>query len=150
MIYSLRLRKFGNALCLQQSIMSKEKRSKIMSAIRSKNTKPEIALRKALWANGIRYRIHFGKEKIDIAFPATKVAVFVDGCFWHSCPLHSHIPKSNIDYWLPKLRKNVERDKAKNARLRKEGWKVVRFWEHELDDMDKLVGIVRKELGRIE
>lgn len=106
-----------------------------MSAIRSKNTKPEITLRKALWAKGLRYRIHYGPEKIDIAFPSLKVAIFVDGCFWHSCPIHSHIPKSNVSYWKPKLERNVERDKKKNARLRNSGWTVTRFWEHDLEDL---------------
>ncbi len=122
--------------------VSKQKRSKIMSAIRSKNTKPELALRRALWAEGLRYRIHFGKEKIDVAFPSKKLAIFVDGCFWHSCPLHSHIPKSNQDYWIPKLKKNIERDNAKNERLKKTGWKVKRFWEHELADLT----LVKKEI----
>lgn len=92
--------------------ISPENRSKLMSAIRSKNTKPEISLRKALWAKDLRFRKHYGIEKIDIAFPSKKIAVFVDGCFWHGCPLHSHIPKSNQSYWKPKLTKNIERDKA--------------------------------------
>lgn len=107
--------------------VSREKRSKIMSAIRSVNTKPEISLRKALWAKGLRFRIQYGKEKIDIAFPHKKLAVFIDGCFWHGCPIHSHMPKSNKEYWLPKLRKNIERDKAKNERLRNEGWRIMRL-----------------------
>ena len=121
---------------------SKEKRSRIMSAIRSKNTKPELALRSALWAEGLRFRIHYGEEKIDIAFPSKKLAIFVDGCFWHGCPIHSHIPKTNQDYWRPKLKKNLERDAAKNERLKKIGWKVKRFWEHELVDMES----VKKEI----
>ena len=96
--------------------ISKEKRSKIMSAIRSKNTKPEIILRKAFWKKVLRFRVQYGKEKIDIAFPSKKIAVFVDGCFWHLCPLHSHFPKSNKEYWLPKLNEDKisERDSAKN------------------------------------
>lgn len=85
--------------------ISKEKRSKVMSAIRSEDTKPEMLLRKALWAKGLRYRVHYGKEKIDIAFPSIRLAVFVDGCFWHGCPQHSHLPKSNESYWHPKLKK---------------------------------------------
>jgi DNA mismatch endonuclease (patch repair protein) len=75
-----------------------------MSAIRSENTKPEIALRRALWARGWRYRKHYGKEKIDIAFPSKKLAIFLDGCFWHGCPLHSHLPKSHKEYWHLKLK----------------------------------------------
>jgi DNA mismatch endonuclease, patch repair protein len=126
--------------------ISEEKRSKIMSAIRSENTTPEIVLRKALWKRGFRYRIHYGKEKIDIAFPSKKVAVFVDGCFWHGCPLHSHLPKSHKDYWHPKLNKNIERDKAKNKRLADQGWKVLRFWEHELTDIEEVVEKIRQAI----
>jgi len=112
-----------------------------MSAIRSENTKPELALRKALWSQGLRFRIYHGREKIDIAFPSKKLAVFVDGCFWHGCPIHSHIPKSNQSYWRPKLRKNIERDKEKDERLRIAGWTVIRFWEH---DMEKISLVLRK------
>jgi len=125
---------------------SKEKRSKIMSAIRSKNTKPELALRRALWAQGLRYRIQYGKEKIDIAFPSKKVAVFVDGCFWHGCPIHSHIPKSNPNYWIPKLQKNKERAILKNELLRNTGWNVLHFWEHEMNDLDSIVKKIKQVL----
>lgn len=114
-----------------------------MSAIRSENTKPEIILRKALWAKGLRFRVHYGKEKIDIAFPSRKLALFVDGCFWHGCPIHSHLPKSHENYWHPKLKKNIERDQAKNKRLEAEGWKVLRCWEHELNDLEKVLDKVR-------
>jgi DNA mismatch endonuclease (patch repair protein) len=117
----------------------KETRSRIMQAIRSSNTKPELKLRKTLRELGYRYRLNYGKSKIDIAFPSKKVAVFIDGCFWHSCPLHLRIPKSNRDYWLPKLKRNVERDKRVNRELRKKGWKVVRIWEHELDKPAEII-----------
>lgn len=128
--------------------ISKEKRSKVMSAIRSENTRPEIILRKALWAEGLRFRIYYGKEKIDIAFPSRKLAIFVDGCFWHGCPIHSHLPKSHEDYWHPKLKKNVERDRAKNKRLEVEGWKVLRFWEHELEELEKVIDKIHLELAK--
>jgi DNA mismatch endonuclease (patch repair protein) len=117
-----------------------------MSAIHSENTKPEIALRKALWAKGLRFRKYYGEEKIDIAFPKPKIAIFVDGCFWHGCPIHSHLPKSNEKYWIPKLKKNIERDHAKNERLKTEGWKVLRFWEHELTNRDKIIKRIESEL----
>ncbi len=107
-------------------------RSRAMSKIKSKDTSPEMALRKALWHSGIRYRVQYGKEKIDIAFLSKKVAVFVDGCFWHSCPIHGHIPKSNTGYWKPKLERNIERAKEKDARLEGSGWKVLHFWEHDI------------------
>lgn len=114
--------------------ISKEKRSKIMASIHSKNTRPEIALRNALSSKQLRFETSYGKEKIDIAFPSAKLAIFVDGCFWHGCPVHSHLPTTRTEYWEPKLRKNVERDKAQNERLKNEGWLVLRFWEHELGD----------------
>jgi DNA mismatch endonuclease (patch repair protein) len=122
--------------------ITKETRSKIMASIHSKNTKPEVDLRKALWTRGFRYKIHYGEEKIDIAFPSRKVALFVDGCFWHGCPVHAHKPKSNQAYWLPKLKKNVQRDIATNELLKIEGWIVIRFWEHELDNMDRVIKTV--------
>lgn len=128
--------------------VSAKNRSRIMSAIHSKNTIPEITLRKALRANGLRYRIHYGPEKIDIAFPTKKVAVFVDGCFWHGCPIHSHIPKSNEDYWRPKLLKNIERDKIKTNILRQTGWKVMRFWEHELVNPKDAVERIKTEIKK--
>lgn len=118
--------------------ISKEKRSKIMSAINSKNTKPEIALGNALSSEGMEFETQYGEEKIDIAFPKQKLAIFVDGCFWHGCPLHGHIPKSNQEYWIPKLSRNKKRDKEKNERLTKAGWMVKRFWEHELTDLTSI------------
>jgi DNA mismatch endonuclease (patch repair protein) len=113
-----------------------------MQAIRSTNTKPEVKLRKALFAAGLRYRLHYGKEKIDIAFPGKKVAIFVDGCFWHMCPKHGHLPKSNKAYWHPKLKCNIQRAKEKNKRLKKEGWKVLHIWAHEFNQLDKVLSKV--------
>ena len=128
--------------------VSRKKRSQIMSAIKSKNTKPEVRLRRELWSKGLRFRLHYGKEKIDIAFPSRRVAVFVDGCFWHRCPIHSHMPKSNENYWQAKLEKNIERDKAKNERLNSSGWTILRVWEHELDDLDEITLRIRALLAR--
>ncbi len=119
-------------------VFTKKTRSRIMSAIRSKHTSPEMFFRRELRRRKISYKLHYGKEKIDVAIPSSKLAIFVDGCFWHGCPLHGHKPKSNKAYWLPKLRKNKLRDKAKAARLEASGWKVVRFWEHD----------IQKRLGR--
>lgn len=121
-----------------------------MSAIRSRNTKPEIVLRKALWTKGLRFRKYFGKEKVDIAFPSKKLAIFVDGCFWHVCPIHSNIPKSHAEYWVPKLKKNVERDRETNRRLETNGWKVLRFWEHELKDVCKVIDRIQTELATLD
>lgn len=125
--------------------VSKHKRSIIMSKIRSTNTKPEVALRKALWARGARFRLHYGKERVDIAIPSKKIAIFVDGCFWHGCPIHSHTPKSNRAYWVPKLKKNILRANNKDKRLFAMGWKVTHIWEHELKDMPKVMKKEKKE-----
>lgn len=129
--------------------MDKETRSRIMSKIKSKNTSPEKALRKALWRRGLRFRVQYGEEKIDIAFPNEKLAVFVDGCFWHSCPIHGHIPKSNAEYWVPKLKKNIERAKAKDCRLASQGWTIMHFWEHEVkENVESCADKVSSKLGK--
>jgi DNA mismatch endonuclease (patch repair protein) len=112
--------------------MGKAERSRLMASIKSSGTKPEMRLAAALMAQGIRIRRIYGPEKIDIAVPSSKLAIFVDGCFWHQCPKHSHLPKSNRGYWLPKLKANARRAKAKDLRLRKQGWSVVHIWEHSL------------------
>ncbi|MFI0485632.1 very short patch repair endonuclease [Actinomadura sp. 9N215] len=117
---------------------SSEGRSRNMRANRRSDTKPEIALRRALHARGYRYRKDLrldlpegARVRPDIVFTARKVAVFVDGCFWHVCPEHGREPTSNEWYWTPKLRRNVERDRAADAALKAAGWRVVRLWEHE-------------------
>lgn len=114
-----------------------------MSRIRGKDTKPEMLLRKALWKNGLRYQLKykiFGKP--DIIFPGNKIAVFVDGCFWHGCPDHLVKPKTNKKFWNNKIKKNIKRDKDVTARLTEEGWTVVRFWEHQITS--DLTGCVSK------
>ncbi|MEU7894253.1 very short patch repair endonuclease [Nonomuraea sp. NPDC049152] len=114
-----------------------EGRSRNMQANRRSNTKPEVALRSALHQMGLRYRKDFrldlGEVKVrpDIVFTAKKIAVFVDGCFWHVCPEHGRQPTSNEWYWAPKLRRNMERDQRVNSALEAAGWRVVRLWEHE-------------------
>jgi DNA mismatch endonuclease (patch repair protein) len=111
-------------------------RSRNMQGNRRADTKPELALRSALHALGYRYRKDFRidlpqrRVRPDIAFTRRKVAVFIDGCFWHACPEHGSQPKNNEWYWSPKLRKNVERDKAADDALTQAGWTVVRLWEH--------------------
>lgn len=103
-----------------------------MSKIRSKHTKPERLFRRLLQKKKIKYRLHYGTEKIDVALTQRKIAIFIDGCFWHQCPKHSHLPKSNKKYWVPKLKKNKIRAKEKDKRLRKKGWKIIHVWEHDL------------------
>ena len=108
-----------------------------MRANRRVDTKPELALRHALHRLGYRYRKDFRLDldsgrrvRPDIAFTTRKVAVFVDGCFWHACPEHGSKPRANEWYWGPKLIKNVERDRVNDAALILAGWTVVRLWEH--------------------
>lgn len=113
----------------------KDVRSKVMAKIRSKNTKPEVLLRKHLWNQGYRgYRIHNTDlpGKPDIAFKKRKVAIFIDGCFWHKCPECFIEPKTNRDYWLPKIQSNIERDKKNQEALEALDWTVIRIWEHEI------------------
>jgi DNA mismatch endonuclease, patch repair protein len=113
-------------------------RSANMRANRRTDTKPELALRRALHKLGYRFRKDYRLElaggrpvRPDIAFTARRVAVFVDGCFWHACPQHGSRPAVNDWYWTPKLARNVERDRTADARLAAAGWQVVRVWEHE-------------------
>lgn len=108
-----------------------------MQAIRRRDTKPELAVRSELHEAGLRYRcdlrIEVGGRTVrpDIVFTRKKVAVFIDGCFWHSCPEHGTRPKRNTDYWNPKLQRNHERDALNTRVLEEAGWVVVRAWEHE-------------------
>ncbi len=108
-----------------------------MRANRRTDTKPEVTLRRELHRQGFRYRKDYrldlagARVRPDIAFTARRVAVFVDGCFWHCCPEHGSQPANNTWYWKPKLERNVERDRAADAALTDAGWGVVRVWEHE-------------------
>ena len=122
--------------------------SKYMRSNKSKNTKPELLFRKALWENGIRgYRLHWKKApgKPDIAFPGRKIAIFLNGCFWHRCPnCNLGLPKNNADFWKAKFDRNVERDAQKIAALENENWKVIVIWECELKkSLEKQIKLVR-------
>jgi DNA mismatch endonuclease, patch repair protein len=114
-------------------IPANENTSRAMSANKAKNTKPELILRRALWKEKIKgYRTHPKKVtgKPDIAFIGKKVAIFVNGCFWHRCPhCNLSLPKSNIDFWENKFRKNRERDDLKSQTLVLDNWKVLVVWE---------------------
>lgn len=115
--------------------MTKKQRSRTMSHIRGRDTEPELILRRKLWRQGIRfYRTHL-KGVIgtpDIAFPGLKVAVFVDGCFWHGCPKCYREPSSNTNFWRQKVSRNAERDRRVNDSLMKQGWSIFRVWEHDV------------------
>ncbi|MDQ7833097.1 MAG: very short patch repair endonuclease [Desulfovibrionaceae bacterium] len=131
---------------------SAEKRSEVMSRIKGRNTRPERALRSALWATGLRYRIHpalFGKP--DIAFLKHRILVFVDGCFWHGCPLHGTKPKTNNLFWSEKISRNMKRDKEVTSFLEAEGWIVIRLWEHEVEKslkecVDRILKKIKSQL----
>jgi len=114
---------------------SKDTRSKIMAKVQ-RNSKPEQNLRKALFRLGYRYSLNHRFKglnfKPDIVMVSRKACIFVDGCFWHKCPICFKAPKSNKKYWNPKIKRNVDRDKEQNKYLKKEGWKVIRVWEHEI------------------
>lgn len=117
-------------------IFSKSKRSAIMSKIPSKNTKPEIVLRKALFAKGYRYRINYKKlpGKPDIVLSKYKTVIFVNGCFWHShinCK-DAHLPKTNTEFWKNKIDQNVERDTKNIQQLSDLGWNIITVWECEI------------------
>ena len=107
-----------------------------MQAVRRRDTRPEMAVRRAVWGLGFRYRVDTRpvaslRRKADMVFTRARVAVFVDGCFWHGCPDHGTRPTVNTGYWHPKLIRNVRRDAETNAALEVAGWLVVRVWEHE-------------------
>lgn len=103
---------------------------------RRRDTDPELALRRALHAEGKRFRVDVkvlpgSRRRADIVFSRLRVAVFVDGCFWHGCPEHGTIPSSNRAWWIAKLKGNVDRDRDTDRQLQEAGWTVVRVWEHE-------------------
>lgn len=112
-----------------------EARSRNMASIRSSETKPEMAVRKYLFSKGFRYRKNDRRlpGKPDIVLSKYKTVVFVNGCFWHmhGCS-RSRLPKSNLDYWIPKIQRNIERDKEEHSELEKLGWNVIVVWECEL------------------
>jgi DNA mismatch endonuclease (patch repair protein) len=114
--------------------------TKRMRANRRRDTRAEVAVRSALHRAGLRFfvdrpvRLRDRVVRPDVVFPRVQVAVFVDGCYWHACPDHGTQPTRNADYWGPKLRRNVARDRAVDGELAKAGWLALRFWEHEQAD----------------
>jgi DNA mismatch endonuclease (patch repair protein) len=107
----------------------------LMKGNRGKDTKPEQQVRSLLHRSGMRFRKHARplrplRCQADIVFPREKIAVFIDGCFWHHCPEHGHVPGSNSTYWREKLERNVTRDRRNSEALGDAGWLVLRYWEH--------------------
>lgn len=125
-------------------------RSRTMRAVKSRNTGPELIVRRATHRMGYRYRLH-RKDlpgKPDLAFPAKRKVIFVHGCFWHQhrCPRGWRLPKTNRDYWIPKLRRNSERDIENQIRLREMSWDLLVIWECEVQDQDALRTRIRSFL----
>lgn len=121
-----------------------------MSRLGQRDTAPELALRSELHRRGLRFRVDRApvpgiRTRADLVFPREKVAIYVDGCFWHGCPDHGTMPKANADFWGPKLARNKERDREIDGALAAEGWTVVRVWEHEdpVAAADRVYPIVR-------
>lgn len=111
-----------------------------MATLARKHTQPELLVRRALHAAGLRYRVQLPvpgnpRRSIDVAFTRAKLAVFVDGCFWHSCPLHGTEPTANSEWWAWKLARTQVRDNDTNERLRAQGWTVLRVWEHDSPEL---------------
>jgi DNA mismatch endonuclease, patch repair protein len=107
-----------------------------MSRARRRDTAPELAVRREAHRRGLRYRVDAAlpglpRRRADMLFGGRRVVVFVDGCFWHSCPVHASRPSANREWWVAKLRRNEERDRHTDSHLRGLGWTVLRFWEHE-------------------
>ncbi|MFD5692706.1 very short patch repair endonuclease [Streptomyces rubiginosohelvolus] len=114
-------------------------RRRNMQAIRSRDTKPERLIRRLVHANGLRYRVAARplpdlRRTADMVFRPAKVAVFIDGCYWHGCPEHYVSPKTNPGYWSEKVARNIARDRDTDEQLSAAGWLVLRFWEHQSSD----------------
>lgn len=131
--------------------LTPEARSLLMGRVRQQGTGIELVLRRALWASGLRYRLKTKPRlpgRPDIVFPGARVAVFIDGCFWHGCPWHGTRPKTRSEFWASKIARNRERDSEVDARLSAMGWTVIRFWEHDIrDGLSKCVADVVTVVG---
>ena len=121
-------------MATNSDVMTPAQRRRCMSQIHSRDTGPELRLRRALWAAGARYRLRYPLPgRPDLVFPGSHVAVFVDGCFWHGCPEHSVQPQTNSEFWRHKIAGNMARDRVVDENLTETGWCVVRAWEHDVE-----------------
>lgn len=122
-----------------------------MLANRSRDTKPELAIRRILHSSGLRYRTHFAplaehrRYRADLVFTRRRIAVYIDGCFWHGCPIHHSAPRANAGYWSEKIEQNRRRDARVTELLQAAGWTVIRIWEHEdaIDAANRVLEAVR-------
>ncbi len=132
-------------------VFSKQKRSAIMSRVKNRgNLATEVRLVRLLRAYGIKgWRRHLPiTGQPDFAFPHARLAVFVDGCFWHGCPEHGSIPVQNRTFWMQKLARNKQRDGEVRRNLKRAGWEVLRIWQHELKEPDKVIRRIHASLGQ--
>ncbi len=129
--------------------VSRKVRSRIMRAVKSRETKIEVDFRKALWREGVRYRKNVKTRlgKPDIVVNKSKVAIFVDSCFWHGCPKHCRMPSSKKSYWIAKIRRNRERDKAVTLFYKNNGWRIFRVWEHDLKNSGSIIKKIKVTLA---
>ena len=115
-------------------IVSKKKRSEIMSRVKGRDSKLELSFRKELWKHGFRYRKnstkHFGTP--DIVLPKYETVIFIDSCFWHGCQEHGTLPTTRAKFWKDKIERNKERDEEVNKHYEEVGWRIIRLWEHDL------------------
>lgn len=140
---------------ISKPIPSSEAALRRMQAAKPRDTAPEKALRSALHRKGLRYRVDAkplkeSNRRADIIFGSVKVAVFVDGCFWHGCPIHGTQAKANAEFWRLKIKRNQERDKDTTKQLEDAGWKVIRIWEHEnpKEASESIYSIVRERQNK--
>ena len=136
--------------------LSKEQRRKNMQAIRSQS-KLENQVSREIWKRGLRFRKNdkslFGKP--DISIKKYKIVIFIDSCFWHSCPIHGNMPKTNVEYWEKKLNKNIRRDLEVNQYYKEKGWNVLRIWEHNIkkdfqNTIEQIIEFIRDASGKID
>ena len=147
-VVSLEVRRFFGAT-MRRDPLSPAERSERMSRVRGKNTKPEVKVRRLIWSLGFRYRLH-GKlpGRPDIVFPGRKKGIFIHGCFWHqhkSCRQY-RMPRTRLDFWLPKLHGNARRDRLNRDAIRKMGWHSLTIWECQLKD-ERLANRIISFLG---
>lgn len=132
-------------------VFDPEKRSAVMRAVKSRDTAPELNVRKAAHALGLRFRLNRADlpGKPDVVFPAKRTALFVHGCFWHghNCPRGARMPQNNRAYWQTKISRNIARDKANLAALKKLGWTPRVIWECQTRDPAALARLIRRQIG---
>jgi len=144
------------AMTSGESWASNSRVRRVMIGNRSRDTMPEMAVRRACHALGLRYRVDHRpiaslRRRADLVFPTEQVAVFVDGCYWHGCPDHYVPSKSNTTYWSEKIKSNCERDANTDSTLHAAGWYVIRAWQHEAPDAvaDRVAAVIRARRGRL-